>query len=157
MKIELPTVSLSGIQEIGPSSFNNAVNAGAKFGDSMWQKFIPMVAGAGLSLERKMYGVSWPADENIPPQSIHYFVGFETPDDFSQSEFETFTVPGGGYFQYHYTGSMQDVDQGFADAYANALPASGLIPRQGLHLELYPEDYDPTASEVTFQILIPVE
>ena len=157
MRIELPTLSLSGIQKIGPSSFNDEANAGAKFGDSMWQKFIPMVTGAGLSLERKMYGVSWPADENAPPQLINYFVGFETPDDFSGPEFESFTVPGGGYFQYQYSGSMQNVDHGFNDAYVNALPASGLIPRQGLHLELYPEYYDPTAFEVTFEILIPVE
>jgi len=157
MRIEVAPRALLGIQEIGPSSFNDEMNAGSKFGDSMWAKFIPMVGATGLSLEREMFGVSWPADELTPPQHIHYFVGFELPEGFTHPEFEHFELPGGGYFSYTYTGSMQEVDRGFADAYMNALPASGLTPREGLHLEVYPADYDPTASEVTFQILIPVE
>ena len=71
MRIEIAPTKIVGIVEIGPSSFNEVENSGAKFGDSMWQKFIPMVAGKGLSLERKMYGVSWPADDQFPPQLIN--------------------------------------------------------------------------------------
>ena len=155
MKIELPALTLVGIQERGPSSFNQSEN-GAAFGASVWEKFIPMVIQAGLSLNREMYGVSWPADENTPPQHVHYFVGFVKPDGFTGSGFSELELEGGAYFEYRFTGAPADIDQGFIAAYTQALPASGLISREGQHLEIYPDDYDQAASEITFRILIPV-
>jgi predicted transcriptional regulator YdeE len=157
MRIEIAPTKIVGIVEIGPSSFNEVENSGAKFGDSMWQKFIPMVAGKGLSLERKMYGVSWPADDQVPPQLINYFVGFEIEDGISTENFQELPLEGGAYFEYVYKGPIQEIDNGFMEAYMNALPSSGLMSREGQHLEIYPTDYDPSASEITFQILIPVD
>ena len=149
--------TLVGIQKVGPSSFSVEANSGSKFADQIWQEFIPQVIGSGISVERVMYGVSWPADENTPPQLIHYFAGFELAPEEVPAGFEKFELVGGNYFSYTYTGSMRDVDSGFIDAYTVALPQSGLVGREGQHLEVYPADYNPSAEVVTFEILIPVQ
>ena len=157
MAKEITRKNLIGIHKIGPSSFNDEANSGSKFADQIWQEFIPQVIGAGISAERVMYGVSWPADENTPPQLIHYFAGFEPDSVEVPAGFEKFELEGGNYFSYTYTGSMRDVDSGFIDAYTVALPQSGLVGREGQHLEVYPADYNPSAEVVTFEILIPVQ
>ena len=69
--------TLVGIKRIGPSSFNENEGTGGQFAAQVWQEFIPLVITAGLSPQRVMYGVSWPADEFTPPQNVHYFAGFE--------------------------------------------------------------------------------
>ena len=157
MKKNLDSITLVGIQQLGPSSFNDEANSGSKFADRVWQDFIPKVINAGFSTERIMYGISWPADEFTPPQTIHYFAGFEEQSDEIPAGFEKFHLEGGNYFSYTYTGSMRDVDSGFIDAYTIALPQSGLVSREGQHLEVYPADYNPAAEIVTFEILIPVQ
>ena len=155
--IKIEPFTIVGISEIGPSSFNNSEGSGAKFADTVWQKFIPMVLNAGLSSQRVMYGVSWPADANVPPQEIHYFAGFELKPGEPSAGFKSLDITGGNYFAHTYIGSMANIDLGFMDAYTVALPGSGLSNREGQHLEVYPANYDPAAPEITFQILIPVE
>lgn len=150
--------NIFGIRRIVPSSFNDALASGENSADAIWQEFIPTVIEAGLSPQRVMYGVSWPADELTPPQHVHYFAGFELGEDESVTDgFEELEVEGGNYFTYIYVGSMKSVDAGFLNAYNVAFPDSGLTPREGQHLEIYPADYDPSAEVTTFQILIPVQ
>lgn len=81
-KVFIEPARLAGIQATGPSSFNATENSGAKFGNQLWHEFIEMVVNADISLGREMYGVSWPADDNIPPQQIHYFCGFISDDNY---------------------------------------------------------------------------
>ena len=149
--------TLVGIKRIGPSSFNNNEGSGGQFAAQVWQEFIPMVIAAGLSPQRVMYGVSWPADELSPPQNVHYFAGFEPDGEVVPAGMEELQLTGGNYFTYVYVGDIQKIDEGFLNAYNEAFPASGLIGREGQHLEIYPEDYDPSAEAITFQILIPVQ
>ncbi|CAN2175069.1 right oriC-binding transcriptional activator [Candidatus Nanopelagicaceae bacterium] len=148
---------LVGIKRIGPSSFNDNVGSGSQFAAQVWQEFIPLVIAAGLSPQRVMYGVSWPADEFTPPQNVHYFAGFEPLDGTVPEYMEELQLTGGNYFTYIYVGDIQKNDEGFQNAYNVAFPASGLTGRNGQHLEIYPEDYDPSAEAITFQILIPVK
>ena len=156
MKVQVGSIKLVGIQEVGPSSFNAEANSGAKFGDLLWQKFIQLVVSAGLNPQRKMYGVSWPADDKTPPQLINYFVGFQDSGEKYSESFSNLTISGGNYFEFTYKGSPKDIDSGFIEAYTSAFPKSGLQGREGQHLEIYSEDFDPTSAVIKFKILIPV-
>lgn len=154
-KVFIEPRRLVGIQATGPSSFNPVENSGAKFGEQLWHEFIEMAINAGISLERDMYGVSWPADQDVPPQRIHYFCGF-----ISDENFEGLTeliIEGGNYFQFDCEVLAVDIDKGFQEAYMKAMPESGLKGRNGQHLEIYGEEYDPGSPVAKFQILIPVE
>ena len=146
---------LAGIQKTGPSSFNETENAGADFGNKLWHEFIDKVIAAGIPLDQDMFGVSWPADDQTPPQLITYFCGFKSDQDVSG--FETLQVEGGNYFEYRYEGFAVDIDKGFQDAYMHSFLASGLKGRAGQHLEIYGVDYDPNAPISIFKILIPAE
>ena len=156
MLVKLDPITLFGIQETGPSSFNEIENSGSEFGSKLWIKFIELVVGGGVSTNRKMYGVSWPADEHTPPQIINYFTGIASPDNLGINTLKKLEILGGNYFKYEYIGSPLEIDKGFFEAYTVALPASGFVGRDGQHLEIYPEDYDPNASVIRFEILIPV-
>ena len=153
--INLPSFKVVGIREIGPSSFNKSENAGADFGNKLWHLFIDKVIDAGISLDQDMYGVSWPADEQTPPQMINYFCGFKSEGDIEG--FDSLLIDGGNYFEYRYEGLAVDIDKGFQDAYMSAFPKSGLKGRVGQHLEIYGEEYDPNAPISIFRILIPAE
>lgn len=153
-KIFIEPRRLVGIQATGPSSFNPVENSGAKFGEQLWHEFIEKVVTAGISLDRDMYGVSWPADENVPPEKIHYFCGFESDQNFDS--FKELNLDGGNYFEYLCEVLAVDLDKGFQDAYMSALPASGLKGREGQHLEIYGDEYDPDSPVAKFRILIPV-
>ena len=149
--------TLVGIKRIGPSSFNAQEGSGGQFAAQVWQEFIPLVIAAGLSPQRVMYGVSWPADEFTPPQNVHYFAGFESVDATVPADMEELKLTGGNYFTYIYVGDIQKIDEGFQNAYNVAFPASGLTGRDGQHLEIYPEDYDPSSGVISFEILIPIQ
>ena len=148
---------LVGIKRTGASSFNEQEGSGAQFAASVWQEFIPQVVATGLSPQRVMYGVSWPADEFTPPQNVHYFAGFEPVEGVVPDGMEELELTGGNYFTYIYVGDIQKIDEGFQNAYNVAFPASGLKGREGQHLEVYPADYDPSSAVITFEILIPVQ
>ena len=153
--INVAPFKVCGIQKTGPSSFNKEDNAGADFGNKLWHEFIDKVLAAGIPLDQDMYGVSWPADDQTPPQLITYFCGFKSDKDVAG--FESLQVNGGNYFEYRYEGYAVDIDKGFQDAYMNAFPTSGLKDRAGQHLEIYGEEYDPNAPISIFKILIPAE
>lgn len=153
--VQVPAMTLYGLERIGPSSFNESEGAGASFGDAMWQEFIAAISALDAPMTGEMYGVSWPADDQTPPQYVHYFCGFEFPVHFDGSS--QLDVEGGPYFSYFYQGPPADIDQGFHKAYLQALPESGLTPRNGQHLEVYGEEYDPNSPIARFRILIPVQ
>jgi predicted transcriptional regulator YdeE len=156
MLVNVKATTLFGIKETGPSSFNTEEKSGSNFGAQLWGKFIPLLVSSGISLNRKMYGVSWPADNATPPQIINYFVGIEFEDILVDGVFEKLELIGGNYFKFEYSGPSSEIDKGFLNAYMNAFPDSGLSPRDGQHLEVYPVDFDPSASLIQFEILIPV-
>lgn len=152
--VDIPRKTLIGIEEVGPSSFNADQGSGASFSEKLWRRFIAMVIAAELPLDVDMYGVSWPADDKTPPDFVHYFCGLES--DVLPEGFRQLAVEGGPYFQFRYEGPATEIDLGFQDAYMKALPESGLKPREGQHLEIYGDEYDPEAPIVQFRILIPV-
>ena len=151
----LASKSLIGIQAIGPSSFNDNKNSGAVFGANLWRKFIESLIERNLPLNQVMYGVSWPADELTPPQEIHYFCGIESIKKIEG--LTTLKLEGGEYFEYKCEVPADEMDRGFQEAYMYAFPQSGLEGREGQHLEIYGEDYDPNSPIANFTILIPVK
>ena len=153
--VKVEPFRVCGVQKTGPSSFNSTENAGSDFSNKLWHAFIDKVIASGIPLDQDMYGASWPADDQTPPQLITYFCGFKS--DEAVAGFETLQIDGGNYFEYRYEGYAVDIDKGFQDAYINAFPSSGLKSRAGQHLEIYGEEYDPNAPISIFKILIPTE
>ena len=153
--VHIDARTLYGIQSKGPSSFNDVENSGADFGQRLWLQFIDELVRLGINLDQDMYGVSLPADEITPPQEIFYFCGIESLNPIA--ELESLELEGGNYFEYKCEVPPSQLDSGFIEAYTQALPASGLTSREGQHLEIYGEDYDPTSDVAKFTILIPVE
>ena len=153
-RIQLPAKRLLGLSFVGPSSFNDQEGAGSEFADRIWHEFIDALLQANIPLNQDLFGVSWPADEHTPPQEIHYFCGFESSENIKG--FETLEVAGGGYFECHAEVPASNLDSAFQQAYLEALPASGLTSREGQHLEIYGEEYDPDSPTARFRILIPV-
>lgn len=149
----LPKMRMLGILRKGPSSFN--VNGqGTEFAGEIWREFIDQLLQAGVPLNQDLYGVSWPADDSTPPQEIYYFCGFASSEVLPG--FEELHFEGGNYFEYRCEVPANDLDAGFQAAYLDALPKSGLEPREGQHLELYGDEYDPQSPIARFRILIPV-
>jgi predicted transcriptional regulator YdeE len=151
---KIPALRLVGIQRTGPSSFNQS-ESGSDFAAKLWFEFIDSIQELGIDLGRDMYGVSWPADDQTPPQQVHYFAGFISDENFDG--LTALSVPSGNYFDYSCEVPANNLDSGFHDAYVKAMPASGLVPREGLHLEIYGDEYDPTSDIARFRILIPVQ
>ena len=140
---------------MGPSTFNKDTNVGANFSSKIWHEFIDKVISSGIKLDQDMFGISWPADDQTPPQLVSYFCGFKS--DIDIDGFESLQVEGGNYFEYRYEGYVVDIAKGFQEAYMNALPSSGLKPREGQHIEIYGDEYDPDSPVSIFKILIPTE
>jgi predicted transcriptional regulator YdeE len=157
VRVELTGKSLIGIQSTGPSSFSDSSEPGQKFGERAWQQLVAVMLEQGLTVQRELFGVSWPADESVPPQQIHYFTGFEPQGGEDRSVFASLDIQQGAFFEYVYIGSPHDIDAGFINAYMTEMPNSGLTPRAGQHVEHYSDDYSPMAEVVSFRILIPVE
>lgn len=155
-KVFIAPTTLVGIQEIGPSSFNQQMD-GSDFGAALWKKLFSMLGEINLPLSEKMYGVSWPADNLTPPDVIHFFVGFEKKDRELPGTFISLNLEGGNYFAYQYSGPISAIDDAYQKAYLEALPQSGFSGREGQHLELYEAEVDLNSPEITFTILIPVQ
>lgn len=153
--LDIASKKLRGLQEIGPSSFN-AQESGSDFSNMLWRKLISSMTEAQLPVQRAMYGLSWPADEKTPPDSVYYFVGFEEVDENVPGSFQELTLEAGKFFRHRYTGPAAEIDQAFQEAYMNSFPKSGLTPRNGQHIEAYPADLDMESGQLTFDILIPI-
>ena len=144
---------LLGLHAVGPSSFS-ATSDGSTFSAELWYALIDAMIAADLPLDCVMYGVSWPADDQVPPQQIHYFAGFES--DANIDGLSALDVEGGNYFDFRCEVPAANLDSGFREAYLVAMPESGLTPREGQHLEVYGDEYAPSAEIARFRILIPV-
>ena len=148
-------MTLYGIERVGPSSFNDEPESGAGFSAALRHEFIGELIQHDVPLDGVMYGVSWPADDHVPPQTITYFCGTQSAT--SLEGLQTLVVEGGSYFEYCADVPARDLDLAFRNAYVDALPASELTPREGQHIEVYGDEYDPSAQIANFRILIPVE
>ena len=153
--IQVAPFKVCGIQQTGPSSFNSDTKAGADFSSKIWHEFIEMLLASDVKLDQEMYGISWPADNETPPQQVVYFCGFKS--DIDVEGFESLQIVGGKYFEYRYEGLVVDIPRGFEIAYMSAFPNSGLNSRDGQHIEIYGDEYDPDSPVSIFKILIPAE
>ena len=124
------------------------------FAEQIWQEFIGKLIAAGVPLDQDLYGVSWPADDQVPPQEIYYFCGFESNKLIGN--FEELQLAGGNYFEYSCSVPADNIDLAFQQAYMEALPKSGFASRDGQHIEIYGSEYDPDSPTAEFRILIPV-
>gem|GEM_PF-489279 len=144
-----------GIATTTPSSFSpvHDVN-GAQIGE-LFQQLKNELQTAGVDDFDELVGISRPADAVIPPQLIWYFARYENPS-LSLVSLEELLVPAGDYFVVTYHGPMTGFDAAVNEVYGTIFPESGLTPRDGLHLEIYPADWDGRDEQSHMDILIPI-
>jgi len=155
LTVNFPAKVLYGIQAQGPSSFNNVEGSGADFSKQLWFTFIDKLVELNIAFDGDLYGVSWPADDHTPPQEVHYFCGLESAEPIDG--LQSLELTDGNYFEHRCDVPASHVDQAFDDAYMRAFPNSGLIGRDGQHIEIYGDEYDPESERAKFRILIPVQ
>jgi predicted transcriptional regulator YdeE len=143
-----------GIRSVIPSSFDPTNT------QTEWQVrelFDRLTRGLFESLNFQpsvLYGISEPADTATPPLTIHYFAGVES--DRSIGGFDELLLPPGKYFSVTFRGPVSEIDTAIREIYGGELERSGLHVREGLHLEIYDERFDPNSPNSEIDILIPV-
>lgn len=154
-KVLITPTKLYGLQRVGPSSFNDVENSGAEFSKELWLEFIGALINKDIPFDGDLYGISWPADTNTPPQEVFYFCGLEsqTPID----GFDELELTGGNYLEVACDVPAESIDSAFHQAYMVDMPASGLQGRDGQHIEIYGDEYDPNSDRARFRILIPIK
>ena len=144
-----------GLATTTPSSFSpdHDVN-GTQIGE-LFEKVRHELRAAGVDVVDELVGISRPADAVIPPQLIWYFAGYESPS-LSTDSLDKLVVPAGDYFAVTYQGPITGFDAAVNEVYGTIFPDSGLTPRDGLHLEVYPADWDRHNENSRMDILIPI-
>ena len=154
--VEFPGCELVGVRTTTPSSFTNEVSLDPWPVGELFRSLSLTFTEHDVIEPEIRYGVSWPADQNVPPLVVHYFAGVESATDFGDS-FESLIVPAGNYFAVTFRGSLQEMDSAFQQAYGEVIEGSGLLQRDGLHLEMYDGRFDATSERSEMEILIPVQ
>ena len=144
-----------GLATTTPSSFSpeHDVN-GAQVGE-LFQQLTDELTALGIDGFEELVGISRPADAVIPPQLIWYFAGYESLS-LSVDSLDELVVPAGDYFAVTYQGPITGFDAAVNEVYGTIFPDSGLTPRDGLHLEIYPADWDRHDENSCMDILIPI-
>jgi len=102
-----------------------------------------------------VFGITSPADDAVPPQLIRYLAGIPAPDDYS-GQLADITVAPGAYFAVTYEGTITNFDDAVGEIYGDVFNQSGYQFRDGLHLEMYPSDWDPQNAHSRMDVLIPI-
>ena len=84
-------------------------------------------------------GITTPADDQVPPQQIHYVAAVTSQSAAAlPSGLTDFTIDEGWYAVFEYEGPHEGLDEFYRATYIEQLPQLGLATRVGQHLERYP-------------------
>jgi predicted transcriptional regulator YdeE len=144
-----------GLATTTPSSFSPDHDVtGVQVGE-LFQQLTNELTATGVDNFEELVGISRPADAVIPPQLLWYFAGYES-QSLSVDSLDELVVPAGDYFAVTYQGAITGFDAAVNEIYGTIFPDSGLTPRDGLHLEVYPADWDRHDEHSRMDILIPI-
>ena len=120
-------------------------NAPAVIGP-LWGEMSKVFFGMALDRNANPLGVGamWPDGSNEPGRMI-YFAGYEVsalPEDLGK--LEALELEALNYAFIQHLGPVEELPGVIANFYADLLPNSGLQRREGMDLELYAENEDPT-------------
>lgn len=88
---------------------------------------------------------------------MNYLAAVRLEDNGDQSVgLETLDLPGGSYLACEHVGSLATLGETTAWFYSQYLPSSGVQLRDGYHLEIYDERFDPDSDNTTVLICAPV-
>jgi len=142
-----------GFATVTPSSFNPDHDPDGAQIQSLFQNLRGALDAAGL-LYHELVGISFPADELLPPQHIHYVAALAHDNAVIDGMTEVI-VPAGDYFVATYQGPLITFDAAVNDFYMTLVPASGYAPRDGYHLEKYPSTWRGRPTD-TMQLMLPI-
>jgi predicted transcriptional regulator YdeE len=109
----------------------------------------------GISHSGELFGISIPADNETPPMTISYFAGIES-DISADDDFDELEVEPGNYFAVTYEGPMSTFDEAVVEIYGPLFSSTGHHVRDGKHLEIYGEAFNPDSDDSRMDVLIPI-
>jgi len=88
---------------------------------------------------------------------MNYFAAIRLDDNGGQSDgLEIMELPGGPYIACEHVGSLDAIGETTKWFYAEYLPSEGIQVRDGYHLEIYDERFDPDSASSVVLICAPV-
>jgi predicted transcriptional regulator YdeE len=149
------SIRFVGFETLTPSSFSPDHDPAGTHIQDLFHTLREAIASFDFDLPAEVYGISCPADDANPPQLIRYFAGIPTPD-VDVEGLEEITVTPGAYFAVTYEGTIGEFDRAINEIYGPVFSASGYEFREGLHLEIYPANWDPQDPNARMDVLIPI-
>jgi predicted transcriptional regulator YdeE len=88
---------------------------------------------------------------------MNYLAAIRLEDNGGRSDgLETLELPGGSYLACEHVGLLDGLRDTTVWFYTRYLPSSGVALRDGYHLEIYDERFDPESSDSVMLICVPV-
>lgn len=121
----------------------------------LWQRFIPREDEIKSKVQHEIsYGVCIPGEQD----EFSYIAGYETQNEHTPDGMINFSVPEQSYAVFTHKGSVDRIGETMELIYTKYMPLHGLLPLQGIDLEVYDERFmgpDHVDSEV--DIYIPIK
>jgi AraC family transcriptional regulator len=148
---------VAGLSTVCATATNPQRDAALRRIPRLWDEFFARAHELGLGTSGVYYGVSTPADDNVPPLQMNYLAGMAVPASLTLPDgFTDVWVPEGNYLHFTHEGPAENVDETAHELYERYLPSSGLTQRLAPHLELYDERFEHDSPTCEFDLLVPV-
>jgi AraC family transcriptional regulator len=150
--IEVPATTLVGVS----GQFLSGLHP-----DSDAHQVIPQLWGRLMeSHGHALHDAHWSAGvmSDIEGSSkMNYLAAIRLEDSEHNTEgLERLELPGGSYLACEHVGSLEAMGQTTAWFYTQYLPSSGVQLRDGYHLEIYDDRFDPESSDSIVLICAPI-
>ncbi len=154
----LEEMRVAGIATISHTAMNVEASFADRGLDELWKSLQRRIGELDVTPSGEWYGVSWPADDSVPPMIMHYLAGLVIPEAMALPEgFSDVVVPGGNYLFFTHQGPIENIGESMREAYLEYLPSSNLRVRRAPHLEFYDENFVSHEPDGEMYILIPIE
>jgi len=152
MAIEIPATTLVGVsgQLIGGLSPDSDAH---EVIPRLWQRLME-IAGGAVHDAHWSVGVMSDIDGS---SKMNYLAAIRLDDNGDRSDgLETLELPGGSHPACEHVGLLDGLPETTAWFYSEYLPSSGVTLRDGHHLEIYDDRFDPTSTASVMLICAPV-
>jgi predicted transcriptional regulator YdeE len=114
----------------------------------------------GELLGPAFYEVHWSIGVMSPAKDsskMNYMAPIRLKDSGGQTEgLETLEFPGGSYLACEHVGRVEEMAQTTRWFYGQYLPSSAAQVRDGYHIEIYDDRFDPTSDHSVALIAVPI-
>jgi predicted transcriptional regulator YdeE len=150
--IDVPTTTLVGVSGQFTSGLQPDPDA-HEIIPQLWQRLMTAVGGA-------LHDAHWAVgvmNDVEGSSKMNYLAAIRLDDNGGRSDdLEVVNLPGGSYLACEHVGSLETLGQTTELFYAQHVPSLGFEIRDGYHLEIYDERFDPESSDSVVLICAPI-